>query len=237
MAYIRVYLNDVLIDQVELNEGMLSIGRKKNNKLILDNSGVSAHHAMIVVKDNSFILTDNNSTNGVFVNGKKITQHVLKYWDEIQIYNYVLKFMAVSGLEDSGNPDLAQDRKPRQAGTMEVSMSDVQGLLKRRDQKKKTYFEILNARGTQNKVRIKDVQFTIGRSRQSDLRTSGWFSPAVEAEIQRKPDGYHLTPAKHSLVLLNGKPLTVSSVLKDRDKLRIRNIFMTFYHRVNDEEM
>jgi len=236
MAYIRVYLNEALIDQVEFNEGVLSIGRKKNNKIIIDNAGVSSHHAMIEVKGNSFILTDNNSTNGVFVNGKKITQHVLKYWDEVQIYNYVLKFMAVSGLEDSEDPDLAQNRKPGQTGTMEVSMSDVQDLIKLREQKKKAYLEILNARSTQNRVIIQDVQFTIGRSRQSGLRTSGWFCPAVEAEIQRKPDGYHLIPGKRSLVLLNDEPLTVPGVLKDGDKLRVRNIFLTFFHRLNDED-
>lgn len=236
MAYIRVYLNDALIDQVEINEGMLFIGREKNNKIIIENTGVSSHHAMIEVKDNAFILTDNNSTNGVFVNGKKITQHVLKYWDEIQIYNYVLKFMAVSGLEDSEDPDLAQISKPGQAGTMEVSMSDVQDLIKLREQKKRAYFEILNAKGTQNRVVIQDVQFTIGRSRQSNLRTSGWFSPTIEAEVIRKPDGYHLIPGNRSLVLLNGEPLLEPGKLNDGDKLRIRNIFMSFFHRIIDDE-
>lgn len=236
MAYIRVYLNDALIDQIELNEGVLFIGREKNNKLIIENSGVSSHHAMIEVKDGTFVLSDNNSTNGVFVNGKKISQHVLKYWDEIQIYNYVLKFMAVSGLEDSKDPDLAQNKKPGQAGTMEVSMSDVQDLIKLREQKKSAYLEILNAKGTENRLLIKDVLFSIGRSRQSDLRTSGWFAPAIEAEIQRKPDGYYLVPGNRSLVLLNGEPTTDTNKLNDGDKLRIRNIFMSFFHRLIDDK-
>jgi len=236
MAYIRVYLNDVLIDQVEFNEGMLFIGREKNNKIIIDNTGVSSHHAMIEVKDNSFILTDNHSTNGVFVNGKKITRHVLKYWDEIQIYNYVLKFMAVSSLEDSKDPDLAQDGKPGQAGTMEVAMSDVQDLLKLREQKKEAYFEVLNAKGTQTRVLLKGEHFRIGRSRQSDLRTSRWFAPAIEAEIQRKADGYYLVPGRRGYVLLNGEPSASSSKLADGDKLRVRNLFMTFFHRLIDAE-
>ena len=99
MAYIRTYLNNVLMDQVEFTQGQLSIGRDPDNDIILDNAGVSAHHAVIEKKEHAFEISDNDSTNGVFVNGERITRHTLKYWDEVQIYNYVLKFMAVAGLE------------------------------------------------------------------------------------------------------------------------------------------
>ncbi|MCP4313404.1 MAG: FHA domain-containing protein, partial [Bacteroidetes bacterium] len=124
------------MDQIEFNEGKLSIGRNPNNDIVIDNAGVSSHHAVIEKKDHSFLITDNSSKNGVFINGNRIEQHTLKYWDEIQIYNYVLKFMAVAGLQETGDPDLAQDGEVDQSGTMEVAMSDVQNLLKLREQKK-----------------------------------------------------------------------------------------------------
>lgn len=234
MAYIRVYLNDALIDQVELNEGVLFIGREQNNKIVIDNTGVSSHHAMIEVKGDEFILTDNNSTNGVFVNGNKITSHTLKYWDEIQIYNYILKFMAVSTLEESKDPDLAQDKKPGQKGTMEVNISDVQDLIKLREHKKVAFLNLMNKQGTRTRFVFKGENFKLGRSRQSDIRTSGWFSPSIEAEIQRQPDGYYLIPGRRSYVFINGGPSNEKTKLADGDKLRIRNLFLTFYHRLID---
>ena len=233
MPYIRIYLNDVLTDQVELNDEPFFIGRDSNNSIVIDNAGVSSYHSVIEKDGDSYYISDNNSTNGVFVNGKKITRQALKYWDEIQIYNYVLKFMAVAGLpEAEEDPDIAQDGKPGQAGTMEVDMSDVQDLLKIRDQKKVPYLQILNAKGTHTKISIQEDNFTIGRARDSDLRTSGWFSPAVAVEIKRQPDGYYLVSHTNKNVLLNGKPPEASTKLSDGDKLRVRNRFMTFHHRL-----
>lgn len=233
MPYVRIYLNDVQTDQIEINEDALFIGRDENNSIVIDNGGVSSYHAVIEKEGDTYYVSDNNSTNGVFVNGKKITHQELKYWDEIQIYNYVLKFMAVPGLREE-DPDLAQDAKPGQAGTMEVDMSDVQDLIKLREQKKESYVEMLNVMGTTDRVLMKERDFTIGRSRTSDFRTSGWFSPAVAAEILRKSDGYYLVPHKRGNVLLNGEPLEEASKLADGDMLRIRNNFMTFFHRIMD---
>jgi predicted component of type VI protein secretion system len=232
MPYIRIYLNDVLTDQVELKDDAFFIGRDSNNSIVIDNAGVSSYHAVIEKEGDSYYIIDNNSTNGVFVNGKKITRQALEYWDEIQIYNYVLKFMAVSGLQESEDPDIAQDGKPGQAGTMEVDISDVQDLLKLRDQKKVAYLKKLTAKGTHTRVSIKGDNFSIGRSRESDLRTSGWFSPAVVAEIKRQTDGYYLVTHNNKNVLINGKPPEESTKLSDGDKLRVRNLFMTFYHRL-----
>jgi len=146
MPYIRVYLNDVQIKQIKFNNGQLIIGRDPNCDVVIDNAGVSSRHAVIEKsKDGVFVIRDNGSTNGIFVNGKKVDQQTLKYWDEIQIYNYILKFMAVFGLQESADPDLARDRTTGQSGTREVAMSDVQELLKLRKQKKSAYLDILNA--------------------------------------------------------------------------------------------
>ena len=135
MPYIRIYLNNVLTDQVELNKDQLTIGRSVDSDIVLDNAGVSSHHAVIQKEAGGYVVADNGSSNGVFLNGNKIDQHTLEYRDEIQIYNYVLKYMALRGLHGIADPDIAQDGDLSQDGTMEVNISDVQELLKLREKK------------------------------------------------------------------------------------------------------
>ena len=55
-----------------LNRADITIGRNNDCDIILDHVSVSKLHARIAVKDNLYYLIDNNSTNGIIVNGRKI---------------------------------------------------------------------------------------------------------------------------------------------------------------------
>jgi len=232
MPYMRIYLNNVLMDQVELNKDQMTIGRSSDSDIVLDNAGVSSHHARIQKEAGGYVIADNDSSNGVFVNGNKIDRHRLEYRDEIQIYNYVLKYMASRGLHGIADPDIAQDGNQSQTGTMEVNISDVQELLKLREKKKTAYVELLDAKGNQSRFMLKEQNFKIGRSKECDIRTSGWLSFGVTAEIQRNTDGYHLLPQKWGRVMRNEEPLTQPVKLMDGDSLRVKNLSMRFFHRV-----
>ena len=232
MPYMRIYLNDVLMDQVEMNKDEMTIGRSADSDIVLDNAGVSSHHAWIQKETGGYVIDDNDSSNGVFVNGNKIDQRRLEYRDEIQIYNYVLKYMASRGLHGIADPDIAQDGNQSQTGTMEVDISDVQELLKLREKKKTAYVELLDAKGNQSRFILKEQNCKIGRSKGCDIRTSGWLPFGLAAEIQRNTDGYHLLPQGWSRVMRNEEPLTQSVKLMDGDSLRVKNLSMTFFHRV-----
>ncbi|OFI07497.1 FHA domain-containing protein FhaB [Clostridium acetireducens DSM 10703] len=66
--------------------GEITIGRKSENMLILDDLYVSAYHAKVYVKNANHIIEDLGSTNGTLINGSKISGKVtLKSGDEIQI--------------------------------------------------------------------------------------------------------------------------------------------------------
>jgi len=232
MPYMRIYLNDVLMDQVEMNKDEMTIGRNADSDIVLDNAGVSSHHAWIQKETGGYVIDDNDSSNGVFVNGNKIDQHRLEYRDEIQIYNYVLKYMASRGLHGIADPDIAQDGDQSQTGTMEVNISDVQELLKLREKKKTAYVEVLDAKGNQSRFLLKEQNFKIGKSKDCDIRTSGWLSFGVAAEIQRDTDGYRLLPQRRGRVMRNEEPLTQPVKLMDGDSLRVNNLSMRFFHRV-----
>lgn len=70
----------------------VSIGRADSNTIALKDSKVSRQHAQIQQHGNEYILVDLNSSNGTFVNGEKIEEHVLANNDEVQIGDYILQF-------------------------------------------------------------------------------------------------------------------------------------------------
>jgi peptidoglycan hydrolase CwlO-like protein len=61
------------------------IGRGSDNELVLDTKHVSRYHAVLLAGPVHTSIEDLNSTNGVFVNGKRIARQVLKDGDRVTI--------------------------------------------------------------------------------------------------------------------------------------------------------
>ena len=52
----------------------ITIGRETDNDIVVDNKLASRHHAIIQKIKDAYFLKDENSTNGTFLNGKKIPE-------------------------------------------------------------------------------------------------------------------------------------------------------------------
>lgn len=72
----------------------ITIGRTKENDITIDNMAVSGKHAAIQVTGDGPMVVDMNSTNGVYVNDKKITQQPLKERDVITIGKHQIVYYA-----------------------------------------------------------------------------------------------------------------------------------------------
>jgi pilus assembly protein CpaF len=69
----------------------VTIGRVQGNDIVLPKGNVSKRHARIVLKDGKFIIVDLKSTNGTYVNGRKITSPlVVKDSDKIYIGDFIM---------------------------------------------------------------------------------------------------------------------------------------------------
>lgn len=68
-----------------LNKEHTIMGRLKTNDITLSDINISREHAEIVREDSSFFIIDLNSTNGTFVNGKKVKRQKLKDGDIITL--------------------------------------------------------------------------------------------------------------------------------------------------------
>ena len=89
------YILSLLNDEVKssswmLTNGIHKIGRVAHKEIILDDITVSRNHAFISVDDETVIISDENSTNGIFVNGELTDESVLLSGYRIQIGKFNL---------------------------------------------------------------------------------------------------------------------------------------------------
>ncbi len=73
-------------------ESALSIGRAKANEVVISDVSVSSEHCRIRPEDGHFVLHDLKSTNGTFVNERRVTRHVLSEGDVVKIGETSLLF-------------------------------------------------------------------------------------------------------------------------------------------------
>jgi len=79
----------------------ITIGRVDGNDLVLPEGAISKRHARCVFRDGKFIIVDLKSTNGTYVNGRKITSPlVIRDDDKIYIGQYSLQIGRPDELED-----------------------------------------------------------------------------------------------------------------------------------------
>ena len=87
-------MNGVVVDEQTLHRGHLLIGRDDVCSIHLDSSTVSRHHALIVISSNGVRLLDLGSTNGTYVNGRRVEQHALQDDDVISVGDCKLEYFA-----------------------------------------------------------------------------------------------------------------------------------------------
>jgi FHA domain-containing protein/zinc ribbon protein len=71
----------------------MSVGRRPESDVFLDDVTVSRDHALIVRRGSDYYLDDSGSLNGTYVNRRRIDSHRLVDGDELQIGKYKLAFL------------------------------------------------------------------------------------------------------------------------------------------------
>src|SRR5882672_1275232 len=93
MAKIILSLEGSVIREIPLDKDRVTIGRKPQNDIQIENLAVSGEHACIVTILADSFLEDLGSTNGTLVNGNQVKKHILQNNDVIEIGKYKMKYV------------------------------------------------------------------------------------------------------------------------------------------------
>ena len=105
MAKVILSLEGSVIREMNLDKERVTIGRKPQNDIQIENLAVSSQHARIVTILNDSFLEDLGSTNGTQVNGNPIKKHILQNNDVIEIGKYQLKYVSDSSAASQTTPE------------------------------------------------------------------------------------------------------------------------------------
>jgi len=116
------------IKTIESDKDELTIGRNPANDIVVDNLAVSDRHARIIRGEDGYVLQDLDSTNGSFVNEKKISQVILQAKDTINIGKHILE---VAKLSPRSSEAGRQGRAPITEKTMKLDTKRHKEMLKK----------------------------------------------------------------------------------------------------------
>jgi pilus assembly protein CpaF len=101
----------------------INVGRVQGNDLMLPKGNVSKHHARLLYRDGRFIVTDLKSTNGTYVNGRKISQAtIVREGDKIYVGDFVLRLETGQAL--AANDGASSEEPAGRATAPRISLRD-----------------------------------------------------------------------------------------------------------------
>ncbi len=207
MPEIIVKLGDRIVQKYLLyKDQRLMVGRAPDNDIAIENPAVSRRHASIQQVDGRYIIEDNNSANGTYVNGVRVTKTEILDKDVITIGKHKLHFynqeapapaVQVAPVMEEKTMMTGQAAAP--AATLRVTMG------KQKDQS----------------FTLNKVETHVGRAPDNDIRLQqDWFVSKHHAVIGRKGSAYvikDLESWRHTMV--NGEIVT-ETTLKDGDEIQ-----------------
>lgn len=215
-----------VIQEIHLKDASLTIGRKNDNDLVIEDPSISGHHAKITKIQSVFFVEDLHSTNGTVVNNQSIDRCQLQDTDVIMIGNHRLVFQDVAkpdivpAWSPAGEADetmVLQGKRPREAATGSSQPATL---------------KIVAGRTDQHEYQLSHQLTVIGSEEGAAIKLHGWFAPKVAAMIGRRGDGYYASAVQDGKKLFVNDRLVKSQVdLKDGDRLEVAGVKMYFSTR------
>ena len=219
MAKLILSMDGLVLKEIQLNQERLSIGRKPQNDIQIDNLAISGEHAVVV------------STNGPLVNGQPIKKHFLRNNDIIELGKYKLKYMAdlqanaaASDFEKnaairSGSLKLPSELQLAPTDNVTRSSIGMASQPKAPVPGMAAAIQLLNGPNAGKELDLTKTLTTLGK-------------PGLQvAVIAKRPHGYFITHVEgRQFPIVNGKELDAQAVpLGDHDVIEIAGIKMQFF--------
>ncbi len=124
---------------VEIESSSFIIGRDIKCDLMLDEDGVSREHCKIIKEGDDYLIKDLGSTNGVYVNGKKIEEPTrINANDKLRIGKTLFLFTDATGVLDTAEVEKLQEAAKSQLAEKEAEEAKKRAETKKKDSKRKS---------------------------------------------------------------------------------------------------
>lgn len=170
------------LQKITLFKKVFTLGRSPENDLVLDDALVSRRHATLRKENESYILLDEKSRNGVLVNGQSISQTKLSDGDEIRIGGFKLKFLL------GDQPEPVVQRVPV-AGDETVVKTEKLFLDGKPKRQPRCWLEVASGPLQGYRCELSEVRTVIGRS-QADVILKDPKASRHHAAIEWTDQGY-----------------------------------------------
>jgi hypothetical protein len=238
MAKLVLSFNGETLREFPIEQETVTIGRMEDNDIHIDNLAVSGKHAKILTVLNDSFIEDLDSTNGTYINGKKINKHALQDGEVIAIGKHKIKY--INAAADAGSsdfektviirPDAVGMPEQDQTGTnLEKHIGKIASDLAAEDTSDSTHpgaasLKFLNGANIGKELKLTRILTTLGK-------------PGVQvAAITRRPTGYFLivvdAASSPSNPTINGIEVgKQAQALRNGDVIEVAGVKMGFNAR------
>ena len=233
MAKLVLSFNGEFVKDYELDKEIITIGRKPDNDIHIDNLAVSGNHAKILTILNDSFIEDLGSTNGTYVGGEKISKHALQNGESVAIGKHELKYENANA--DSGESDFEKTMiiRPDAEGMPETEETDK----KLEKSIGKIAADLASAGSSSSGPGPAKLKLMSGANTGKELQLTKILTtlgrPGVQvAAITRRPKGYFLIVVdagkENKMPLVNDTEIGKQHPLVDGDIIEVAGVKMGF---------
>jgi pSer/pThr/pTyr-binding forkhead associated (FHA) protein len=230
MAKVLLKYKEAVVKEIILDKEITTIGRKPDNDVVIDNQAVSGHHALIKTEGDTLLLEDLSSLNGTYLNSQKVSKAELFNGDVILIGVHTLEVHSDKERETDKKPFAVRGRSMDE--TIVIAPEDKKKIITAAD---KTIpealggFLVVEGSTDQKEYELKERVSAIGKEDGSTIKLKGFFAPKLAALVNRRKEGYFITPSGSKDMKVNGKEIGQRYDLKDGDIVEVGNLKLQFY--------
>ncbi|HSY44517.1 MAG TPA: FHA domain-containing protein, partial [Steroidobacteraceae bacterium] len=93
LGHLLVATDGRTVQEVPLQPGRLIVGRTPDNDVQIDSRFISRHHCQVITTQNSCVIEDLNSTNGIYVKSNRVRRHYLNDGDVVLVGKHELIYV------------------------------------------------------------------------------------------------------------------------------------------------
>jgi len=230
MVRLLLKYKGAVVKEIIVNKEVTTIGRKPDNIIFVDNQAVSGHHAQIILNNNTFVIEDLNSLNGTYLNGEKVSKSELYNGDVITLGVHTIDVFSDKKRDTDQKKFAVRGRSMEE--TVIISAEDQKRILTasvKSTQEALGGFIVVEGSTDKKEYEFGERVSMIGSQEGSVILLKGFFAPKVAALVNRRKEGYFVTPSGGTKLKVNGKSIAQRYDLKDGDIMEVANLKLQFY--------